>query len=486
MLEKDLFELVEKIQTLKTELNNIEVKEAHLGCPQKLYDTISAFSNLNGGGIILFGLSETNKFAITGVYDASDLQKKVTAQCNQMQPIVRPIFTCIKINNKTIVSAEIPEIDIADKPCFYRGKGRITGSYIRVGDSDEPMTEYEVYTYEAFRKKYQDDIRSILDADINLLDKNKLNEYITLLKKKKPKLSNISPKEIYELIRITKNGIPTIAGLLMFGKYPQGLFPQLCITAIVVPGTQVGEINKNGERFIDNKRIDGTIPEILDEAVLFIQNNMSISTIINPLTGKRHDKEEYPTLAIREIILNALIHRDYSVHTEGMPIQILMFKDRLEIKNPGGLYGRIRISDLGKVQPDTRNPTLAVMMEDLGLTENRYSGIPTIKKVLETEHLKPPIFLDERGSFKVILYNEKPKNQIISNTLEKHLDLLSFCQQPRTRAEICQFLGLKSISYVMHQYITPLINEKILLMTLPQTPKSRYQKYLTNPQKLKS
>lgn len=137
MLEKDLEQLVYKIQTVKTELNYIEVKEAHMGCPTKLHDTLSSFSNLSGGGIILFGLrEEKDNFSIVGVYNAADLQKKITAQCNEMIPKVRALFTCTTIDNKTILSAEIPEIDVADKPCFYSGKGRLTGSYIRVGDSD--------------------------------------------------------------------------------------------------------------------------------------------------------------------------------------------------------------------------------------------------------------------------------------------------------------------------------------------------------------
>ena len=81
--------------------------------------------------------------------------------------------------------------------------------------------------------------------------------------------------------------------------------------------------------------------------------------IVDSETGKRKDRTDYPITAIRKAILNALVHRDYSIHTEGMPIQIIMFENRIEIRNPGGIYGRIRIDQLGKVQPDTRNPIIA-------------------------------------------------------------------------------------------------------------------------------
>ena len=67
----------------------------------------------------------------------------------------------------------------------------------------------------------------------------------------------------------------------------------------------------------------------------------------------REDQTDYPILAVREVLINAIVHRDYSIHTEGMPIQILMYDDRLEIHNPGGIYGRMRVDQIGKVQPDT-------------------------------------------------------------------------------------------------------------------------------------
>lgn len=479
MIEKDLEELVQRIQSLGTELNNVEVKEAHLGCPHKLYDTISAFSNAQGGGIILFGLSEKDDFAITGVYDAADLQKKITEQCKQMQPVVRALFTCAIIEGKVIVSAEIPEIDAADKPCFYMGKGRLTGSYIRVGDSDEPMTEYEVYSYDAFRKKYQDDVRSVEQAELSLLDKERLEEYQFALKKKKERLSKMTAKEIYELMRILRKGVPTVMGILMFGSYPQGLFPQWCITAVVVPGETIGETGSLGERFIDNRRLDGTIPEMLDGAVRFVQKNMSIRTIVDSVQGKRMDLAEYPIQAVRELILNALLHRDYSIHTEGMPIQLIMFRNRLEIRNPGGLYGRLRISDLGKVQPDTRNPALAVVMEDLDLTENRYSGIPTIYKVMRENGKKEPVFLNQRGEFRAILYNETRSDQVGDESVHEEKNVMKFCEVPRSREEIAAYLGLKTTYHAMRQYIRPLLEEGKLKMMIPDKPKSKYQKFVT-------
>ena len=118
---------------------------------------------------------------------------------------------------------------------------------------------------------------------------------------------------------VLSDGVPTLAGVMTFLKYPQGYFPQLCITAVALTGLQMGELGDEGERFLDNQRITGAIPEMLEQAVDFVQKNSRISTIIDEY-GKRNDKAEYPLKAIREANLNALVHRDYSIHTEGVPI----------------------------------------------------------------------------------------------------------------------------------------------------------------------
>ena len=136
--------------------------------------------------------------------------------------------------------------------------------------------------------------------------------------------------------------------------------------------------------------------------------------IVDSETGKRKDRTDYPIIAIREAILNALVHRDYSIHTEGMPIQIIMF-------------GRIRIDQLGKVQSDTRNPIIASELEVLKITENRYSGIPTIRRAMREYNLPEPEFLDERGCFivKLYKYKENEYNKMIESSEEKNL--IIFC-----------------------------------------------------------
>ncbi len=475
MTTEELMEKLELIQKMKCETSTLEIKSAEQGCPQRLYDTLSSFSNQDDGGIIIFGVDEKHGYQEVGVYDPQDIQKKINEQCLQMEPVVRPLLTVLEKNNKFFVSAEIPSADITERPVFYQGKGRMKGSYTRVGDSDEPMTEYEVYSYEAYRKKYQDDIRAIDRVSFASLDQKLLEQYIELLKKGKPRLAAIPDEEIYELMSIKRDDRITLSAVMNFCPYPQAYFPQLCIIATVVPGTEVGTIGDQGERFIDNQRIEGNISDMLDGAMQFVNRNMRTKTIINPHTGKREDRPDYPITAVREAVLNALVHRDYSIHTEGMPIQLIMYEDRMEIRNPGGIYGRIKIDQLGKVQPDTRNPVIASELEVLKITENRYSGIPTIRRMMQEYDLQQPEFLDERGSFIVKLYKKVIEQKVDETEEVDNRELILFCKTPRTRKEISDYLGLNSMTYAIQTRVMPLVEKGIIKMSIPEKPKSPKQ-----------
>lgn len=474
MQAEALKKLALDIHRLKAETQTIELKSAAKGCPTRLFDTLSSFSNQDDGGILIFGIDEANNYEICGVYDAQDLQKKVNEQCKQMEPMVRALFTICEIDGKYVVSAEIPGTDISERPVFYKGVGRVKGSYIRVGESDEPMNEYEIYSYEAFRKRIRDDIRTVESADFNIIDEHRLQKYLAAVKSERHNLAeNVSDEEILELMGVVKKGIPTLAGVLTFSKYPQAYFPQLCITAVSLPGTELGIVGNDGERFIDNKRITGAIPDMLEDAVEFVRKNSRTKTIIDD-NGHRADKPEYPIKAVREAILNALVHRDYSIHTENVPIRIEMYRDRMEIINSGGLYGKISIDALGKVRPETRNAALANMLELLKITENRYSGIPTMRREFANAGLPAPIFSVVHGEFKVIM-----KNGLFHEMPQSEETLLDFCSVPRTRNEIAGFVG-KSQNYVMSHVVKPLIESGTLKMTIPDKPKSANQRFVVN------
>jgi ATP-dependent DNA helicase RecG len=527
--EAELHRLIHTVQTQRCETQTVEVKAAHSGCPSKLYDTLSAFSNQDSGGVILFGLDEREGFAAVGVYDPQDLQHRVAEQCKQMQPVVRPLFTVCDVDGKLVVSAEIPGVDVTERPVHYRGVGRIKGSFVRIGEADEGMSEYEIYSFDAYRRRVRDDIRPAETAEMSQLDAELLSQYLVALRKNRKNAAKLSDDDVLRLMGVVRDDKPTLAGVLCFSKYPQAAFPQLCITAVVVPGLRMGNTGPDGERFTANSRIEGTIGEMLDEAMLFVERNMRVKTIVDE-NGKRADKTEYPVAAVREAVLNALMHRDYSIHTEGAPVRILMFNDRLEIRNEGGLYGRLTIDGLGNAHADTRNQTLANILEVTKVAENRYSGIPTIREEMARCGLPEPIFETGRGRFAVTLKNDYPvqsaqdyapsvfafpeRANIVSegpgaayrfdppdarpNTApparkwgdasmyrreepaRESADILTFCKRPRTRGEIAAFFG-KTQYYTMKVFIRPLLEEGKLKPTIPDKPRSRHQRYYADP-----
>ncbi len=476
MQVEELKQLIQTIDKTKTESTTLEIKRAQFGAPEKIYDTLSAFANTKGG-VIIYGIDESDNFSHVGVYDVNDLQRRISEQCLQMQPEINAAFTPLELEGKNFLAVEIPECNQNLKPCFYKGKGRLTGSYTRIGDQDVQMSEYEIYNFEAYKNKTHDELRVVEAAKGKPIDTVKLQEYFLKIKKNRPNLENVGDDVILELNGLTKNGQPSLLNVLMFSLYPQAILPNLSIVAVVVPGTEMGDNDETGIRFTANKRIEGTLTELIDDAVDFASKNMSVKTVINQQTGKRNDIAEYPIVALREAILNAVIHRDYSVYTENQPITMYFYKDRVEITNPGGLYGRLSVEDLGKVMPDTRNPNIAKIMELYNYTENRYSGIPTIKSKLLSAGLPEPVFENYKGTFKVTFYNSKKKKSLKPEAIPAFL--LELCKTPRSISEIMSEIDIKTAKYLKTEYLQPLIRAGKIVETIPDKPKSKFQKYLT-------
>ena len=414
-------------------------------------------------------------YEIVGTENPQELQKKITEQSLEMEPVVRPLFTIVKYKEKIICSAEIPEMDAISKPCYYKGKGKSKGSYIRVGDQDLPMTDYEIHSYESFKYKIEDELRTKDRIDFSFLNGNLLDGYISILMNKKSNLINVEKSKILQLEGIIdKNGVPTLCGMLNFGSFPQMFSPNLDIVAVRCATNEYGRENEDGIRFIDNKRIDGTLSNMIQQALSFIQNNTKKSTYVNPQSGIREDKTEYPIKALREIILNAVIHRDYSVYTENDPIRIEIYDDRIEVSNPGGLYGRLSIDDLGTVRSDIRNPYIASVLETLDITENRYSGIPTIFGEMKKNNLLPPKFEEIRGVFKVTLYNSSIGDSKDMMTKK----IVELCKKPRSKEYLAREFGFdeKHPAYFINTYVLPLIEKGVLRYTIPDKPKSKNQR----------
>ena len=477
MIEKELEELVGKIQSRKCEGQTIEVKKAFTDCPGSLYDTLSSFSNQSQGGIIVFGLDEDEDFAVKGVYDAQDLQHKVTEQCREMEPQVRALFTTAEVDGKVVVSAEIPPQDVLRRPVYYKGKGRLGGAFVRVGDADERMTEFEVYSYDAYHRHVKSDRRIIEEADLSLWNRERMAEYVRSVKLDRPNLSSaVADEDIPEKMGVVSKGHPSLAGLMVFSTCPQAYLPQLCITAVALSHLEKGAVDDSGVRFSNNRKITGAIPEMLEDAVRFVFQNTKQAVSVDE-DGRRQDRSEYPMKAVREAILNALIHRDYSEYSETSPIRLEIYPDRLEVASKGGIYGAAPVSALGHVEIGTRNAFLVDVLEAVRGTENRNSGIATMRAECRAWNLPEPVFHCVHDEFKVVFRNAQPADSVVFDRDCAEESFIAYCELPRSREELSAFAGLNQ-SYVMATWIRPLVREGKLLRTDPQSPKSPFQRFV--------
>lgn len=409
MIADEIHKLIVELRHNRSEVADVEAKKAETELPRRLYETLSSLSNRNGGGVILFGLDEAEGFKVVGVTDIGKLQSDVASlAADTMEPPVRPEFSLAEIEGKTVLAAEIPECAISKKPCYYKEAGLSAGSYMRVGASDRHMSEYEIYSYVSSRGQPKDDCQPVAEATLADLDDESLNAHIDSQDRIRPglRLSGMDRERQLVTLGIAVQAgtlaVPTLAGLLMFGKYPQQFFPSLVVTFLRYAGVDETTPGPGGERFLDNAKLEGSIPLILRQALARVMTNMKTGSLITGLY--RQDILEYPETALREALVNAVAHRDYCDMAKGSQVQIRMFADRLEIQSPGGLFGTVTEDNIDNEQ-STRNPTLMRLLEDMHLVENRGTGISAMIRAMRQANLEPPSFVDKRSSFWVTFKN---------------------------------------------------------------------------------
>ena len=134
---------------------------------------------------------------------------------------------------------------------------------------------------------------------------------------------------------------PTVAGIMALGRYPQKFFPRLDVVFTSYPSPHKGEVDEVGKRFVDSANVDGPIPQMVVETVRAVSRNMKHGAIVRG--ALREDVPDYPLPAVREAVANALMHRDYSADGQGTPVLVDMYPDRLEVSNPGGLFGSLTV-----------------------------------------------------------------------------------------------------------------------------------------------
>lgn len=255
---EELLQIVAEVQKSRSELETVEVKSAHEGTPKRLFEPLSAFANSPRGGVIVFGLDEGKNFDIVGVENAAKLQADIASLCSSdMEPSLHPEFTVETFEGKTVVAIELDGVPAVKKPCYHKPTGMYGGSYIRVGSTNRRMSEYEVFGFFSNRLQPTFDQDPIPDATIDDLDAEMLHNYLARLRRARPqaKYLNQPLAEILLQLKVVTevDGAlrPTLAGLLVFGKYPQSSQPQLVITFLQFYGTTETEMTNS-----DYKRLN--------------------------------------------------------------------------------------------------------------------------------------------------------------------------------------------------------------------------------------
>ncbi len=392
----------------------IEVKKARGGLPASLHETLSAFANSEGGTIIL-GVDETKGFEPVGLVEPGRVLDQFATLCRAMDPPLTAEVDVVELSGAHILVAKIPATPRDRRPCHLGGKPPWDSSFVRVADGDRKLSTYEVQLLLENRGMVRHDASPVEDARAEDLDTPKVEEFIARVREQRSVLTRRTDDEIlrlFNIMRDTEKGPrPTLAGILTFGMFPQQFVPQLNVTVVVFPTPEAGGAGPRGERFLDNRSIDGPIPVVVRDTIAMLKRHMKRRSIITGIV--RVDEWEYPDEVLREAVVNALVHRDYSHTALGAQVQVELYPDRLLIRNPGGLYGPLDVNELGlgTIPASSRNPVLLKLLEDTPLEpgrtvcENRGTGILRIRASLTEAGMEPPTFDDRIATFTVTFPN---------------------------------------------------------------------------------
>lgn len=358
------------------ESKTLELKEK-LPDNKSIAKTVIAFAN-TGGGKIIVGIND--KLKITGV-DANSvyaLKDKIASVIfDSCSPDILPEIYTININGKLLLVIEIFRGNLM--PYFLKSEGKIDGVYIRVGATNRKASPQIIEELQRHKRYVSFDEEINYDITVSESDMIPLKTRFA----KTGKTLNDEKLRNLNLIK-TDRGItyPTNALLILLGK-----FPHCSVKCARFKGITM-------EVFIDKKEYRGNIFSILENTQNFILNHINLSAKIEGLY--RTDNYEIPLIALREALINALIHRDYA--NFGRDIKMGVYDDIVNIVSPGALPNIVTIEDILRGRSEIRNKAIANVFKELGLIEQWGSGINRIMLACKKAGLDQPK-IREQGDF---------------------------------------------------------------------------------------
>lgn len=364
----------------------------------RIRQAVSAFANdlpnYRQPGVIFVGVNDDGSCANFPITD--ELLRRLADIRSDGNILPFPILT---VSKKVIDSCEVAVIVVepSDAPPV-RFNGRI---WIRVGPRRATATPEEERRLNEKRRAgdLPFDLRPLPSAglkDLNL----ELFQQVYLPSALAPEVLEENQRSLTQQltsVRFTTpepDSCPTVLGILVVGRDPLQFIPSNYVQFLRIDGTELGDPIK------DHKEMSGPLLDILRLLDETLQINISVALDI---TSEEIEVQQpdYPIAALRQLTRNAVMHRSYEqTHA---PVKVYWFSDRIEIQNPGGLFGQVNRHNFGQGVTDYRNPHLAEVMKNLGYVQRFGFGIPTVKRELQKNGNPPPEFLLEDAYTSVII-----------------------------------------------------------------------------------
>ncbi len=351
----------------------------------ELAETLTAMANARGGKVIV-GVSP-RRASVQGIEDVESAVDRVFQAALLAEPVlVLPLPVRQQVSGKAVLLVSVPD----GLPHAYNLQGRYL---TRAGRQNEPIPARQLRELLVARGVLQFESRVPPDAGLDDLDEAQISAYMQELNRPESDWQ----QTLLQRGCLAKDGSqlrPTYAALLLFGRHPQRWLPNATILAARFPGISFSD------EFL-RQDIAGTLPQQLRQAEAFLQDNLR--TVVRMVGLTHQDTPEYPYSAVRELLVNAVAHRDYN--QQGDNIHLYLYADRLEVHSPGGLPGPVTLDNLLQAR-FSRNAVIVQVLSDLGFVERLGYGLNRVVTVMRQHGLRAPHFEEVGGSFRVTLYGQ--------------------------------------------------------------------------------
>ena len=393
-----------------------------ISSPSHVLRTIIAFSN-SSGGVILIGIEDKSRNVI-GVDNPLDVQEKLANFISTR--IAAPLMPAIEIlpwRNKSVIAVEV--FPSYSRPHYLISEGQERGVYIRVGPSnrraDSQMQEELKRTVSNISYDEQP-VSELNSEDVDFRVASELFEPVRTLKKR-------DLESLHLLVKHQKRLVPTIGGMILFGVARNTHFPDAWIQVGRFAGTTRTNI-------IDTRDLYDYPAKAINQAFEFLLKHAQLSYKIEAIRRKEH--WSIPLPAVREAIINAVVHADYS--QKGAPIRILMFDDRIVVENPGLLPFGLTIEDIQQGVSKLRNRVIGRVFKELGLIEQWGSGISRMIESCHEHGLPSPTFQEIGTCFRTCIKLEGNAKQLIDDVDNQILKAINATKGLTTK-QIAETIG---------------------------------------------